>query len=811
MPEKTTPLQFVNALNDFGTTTYWTGQNVATWLEQLKLYQTDPSQFPEGTTTVNSIKYPLAQTDLYGTFFKNGFEQLHNFSFSGGSEKTNYRSSFAYTNQDGIIVSNNDAYKKYNFSSFLNTELTKKLTAGINIFYNNDAKKTPANYGQLFYNVITFGSYAPTGEGSLPGSTEILPYSSPNNIAGIESPFQETSNNLRMFGKLEYRILKNLKVTGEYTFTQANYAGVQVRTVNRYVNPLSFQLDIPYATSSYNKYTSATNNNALNLYASYSLNLANAHSFALLAGTNQELNKQSGYGANRLNLITPTVPSFSTSTGTTSATDDFNEYAVSGYFYRVNYGYRNKYLIEITGRYDGSSRFPVGHRFGFFPAVSAGWTITEEPFMNEVKNIFSLLKLRGSYGTIGNQVTYKQGTSTQDYYPATPGMNPQNASWIDPSTNIVFTTLAAPLLVSNNFTWERIRTTNIGLDWAALNNRLTGSFDVYKEETLDMLGTGSSLPAIIGAAPPKQNRADLRVNGWDMHALWSDKANDKLSYSIGFNLSVRQPAIITKYNNPSMLLSDYYEGQRLNEIWGFVTQGYFVTSDFATGALNDKLINNGSVKQNNGLTPGIAGYRGVLQSPGDIRFADLNGDSVIFTGQNTVLDPGDRKIIGNSTRRLQYGVNGNVAYGNFDMSFFIQGIGKRDVWISNQVFFPYQNQFAAIYAHQLDYWTPTNTNAYFPRSYANASGPTGTSQSIQTKYLSNGAYLRVKSLAAGFTVPSAWINSLHIEKARIFFSGENLFTFDHLPDGLDPESSNLGSGGIYPFLKKYSFGININF
>jgi hypothetical protein len=351
----------------------------------------------------------------------------------------------------------------------------------------------------------------------------------------------------------------------------------------------------------------------------------------------------------------------------------------------------------------------------------------------------------------------------------------------------------------------------VGVDVSLLNHRLNGSFDVYREATLGMLVNGVSLPATLGTIPPKQNRANLRVDGWDMNFTWRDEIGKDFSYSIGFNLTGRQPALITKYNNPAKLLNDYYEGERINEIWGYKTVGYFTAGDFAHGALDNNQMNNRSVQANRGLNPGIAGFQGVYQNPGDIRFADLNGDTVINTGANTVSNPGDRTIIGNSTRRLQYGITGSIAYKGFDLSFFIQGIGNRDVWISNQVFWPYLDQFAGIFTHQLNYWTVNNPNGYYPRMYANASGNTATSRNVQTKYLSNGAYLRVKSLAVGYTLPRIWTERLRLNRARLFFSGENLFTMDHLPAGLDAESTDLGTGGIYPFLKKISFGLNVSF
>ena len=330
-----------------------------------------------------------------------------------------------------------------------------------------------------------------------------------------------------------------------------------------------------------------------------------------------------------------------------------------------------------------------------------------------------------------------------------------------------------------------------------------------------MLASGSELPTILGTAAPLQNVADLKDQGWELNLAWKDRIKG-FKYSFGFNLSNNQ-AYITKYNNKGGLLnfngdgtlSNYYVGQKLGNIWGFVTQGFFTTNDFVDGTLNSNL-------QGGTLKPGIAPYKGVPQNPGDIRYVDLNGDGVIYTGNNTLSNPGDRKIIGNNNRQLQFGFNGSASYKNIDFSFFVSGVGKRDIWINNQVYFPYQNQFSGIFANELNYWTATNpkanTEAYFPRYYANASGNTSTSEMVQTKYLASGAYLRIKNISVGYTLPGNVTKSVYKDlTARIFFSGENLFTFDKLPAGLDPEATDLGSGGIYPFIKKYSFGVNVNF
>jgi len=737
-----------------------------------------------------------------------GFEQLHNLSFSGGSERTNFRVSVGYTDQDGIMATRADAYKRYNFNAFLNTNLTSNLIASVNIFYNNSTRNTPQNYGQLFYNSITFGPYAPTGYGKAPDSTT-LPYYTPNNILRLEPYTIDNSNNLRLFGKLEYDIFKGFKLNAEYTFSRDAFDETNVTEVNSYINPLNFTVGPLNTTSQYYRYTDGTNYNALNLYANYNTTIGNAHHISAVVGTNQEKSNESGFNISRFGIISTSAPSINGSVGTINGGDNFSSYAVAGYFGRLNYDYKGRYLLEATGRYDGSSRFPPGNRFGFFPSFSAGWNILDESFLSSLKSAFQLLKLRGSYGEIGNQVVLFS-SGAQNYYPYIPASTPSNSSWIDPATNIRNVTVPAPPLVSSSFTWERVQTSNVGLDFGVLRNRLSGSFDLFVRKTLGMLASGSELPVVLGTTAPLQNVADLKDKGWELNLKWNDQTND-FRYSVGFNLSNNQ-AYITKYNNKGGLLSfngdgtlsNYYVGERIGDIWGFQTQSFFTTDDFVEGTLNNNL-------QGGTLKPKIAPYKGVPQNPGDIRYVDLNGDGIIYTGNNTLSDPGDRKIIGNNNRQLQFGINGSASYKNFDLSFFIAGVGKRDIWISNQVFFPYLNQFSGIFKNELNYWTPDNTNAYFPRYYANASGNTSTSELVQTKYLSSGAYLRVKNISVGYTFPDKLVKKLYNGSARIFFSGENLFTWDKLPVGLDPEATNLGSGGIYPFIKKYSFGANISF
>ena len=799
LPAKPTPLQFVNALKDFGTVTYWGGQDVQKWQTYLQDYQTNPGNYPNGIVTDNlGTKYPLQQTDLYGALFPGGFEQLHNFAFSGGSEKTNYRVSLGYANEDGIMVSKNDSYKRYNFNAYLNTALTSSLTASVNILYKNDRRTSPANQNSLYYNATTFGPYVKTGYDST-ATGEYLPFDSANNYAALESPVNDFGDDLRLFGKLEFNPIKDFKVTAEYTFDKTNTNQTVYTASNRYISAVIFSVGTLNANTRYSRNNSQTNYHSLNVYANYDKHFGN-NNFSLLVGTNQEISKQASFSVNRFDVISAQTPAISTSTGLINGDDSFNEFGVAGYFGRLNYNYREKYLLEINGRIDGSSRFAPGHRFGFFPSASAGWNISEEGFMKALSGIVPLLKLRGSWGEVGNQVIVSNGS--QNYYPYVPGLVTGTAPWINPATGVRYAGLSAPALVSDGFTWETVRTANIGIDVGLLKNRLTASFDLFNRKTLNMLSVGSELPAVLGAPAPLQNVADLVSKGWETQVAWRDRIKG-FQYSVGFNLSDNQ-AFITKFKNVAGLISQYYVGQTINEIWGFQTQGYFTESDFEAGTLNADL-------QRGKLNSGIAPYQGVAQNPGDIRYVDLNGDGIINTGNNTLANPGDRSIIGNSTRRFQFGINGSASYRGFDFSFFASGVGKRNLWYNDQVAFPYANQFGGIFLHQLDYWTKTNPSGYYPRVYKDGAGNTATSKLVQTKYLSSGAYLRVKNVTFGYTIPQAVSRKVFLDKVRVFFSGENLLTFDRLPSGMDPEATNQNLGAIYPFIKKYSFGLNASF
>ncbi len=801
LPEKLTTKELVDAWQDWGHYTFYNGEDLATWSNLLAEFNSDPSKYPAGETYIDGILYRLTEEDIYKKFMTNSFEQMHNFSFSGGSDRSNYRVSFGFADEDGIMITDKDSYKKYNVNAYLNTELTNNLVSSTNILYHNSDRSTPNNYSMLFYQGLTLGNHTSTGFRASEDGT-LYPYNTPNNILENEPPDRNFKEDLRFFEKLEYNLLNDLNLIGEYTYNKMNSSTIVSQTENMYWDAISESpVPITYrnparAESGYNRSFGTTDYHALNIYADYS-KVYNDHKIDILIGTNQELRKYSGFWADRATLLNFELPSLATASGTQTVGESFNDYSISGYFGRLDYSFKNKYLVESNIRYDGSSKFPQKSRFGFFPSVSLGWVLSEESFFEPIKSVIDFMKIRGSYGEIGNQDISN--------YAYIPGMTPYVSSWINPGSNLRHLTIGTPALVSSSFTWETVATRNIGIDVSLFDQRLSATFDYYNRQTHDMLGAASELPAVIGASAPQKNVADLESKGWELRVDWRVDEND-FGYSIGFNLSDNR-AFVTKFKNEAGLLSQYYEGYEFGQIWGLVTDRFFTVDDFEPGSLDENLM-NGTLRE------GIVGpyYSVINPNPGDIKYVDLDDSGRIDYGNSTLSNPGDRKIIGNDNRRYQFGVVGNGYYKKFDFSFLIQGVGKRDLWLSNQLMWPHLGFYSGVYSHTLDYWTPDNTETFYPRVYPSGGGNYSYSRLTQTKYLTNGAYLTLKNIEIGYNFEGSLTEQLtFLNKIRLFLSAENLLRLDHVPSGVDPELAIVSGGGIYPQLRKFSVGLNVSF
>lgn len=795
LPKMANSLQFAHAYNDASVNS---GQGIVfsdDIISKISDNINHPGTWPVSTSDpANPNKYTYASplntdnVDWYREYFQPwSFNQKHDLSLSGGSLNTTYYLGLGFYDQDGQLRYANENFKRYNVTGNIHTEPTKWLRLGLITRFAKQRSDLPYPYASQLGNWIHGASTRwpnwalrnPDGHFSTASNVEFLTSGgrSINNL-----------NDLSLTGTIEIEPVKNWKINLDYSY---NNQSTNYQDHSAYV--YSWNLDgttynIGPSVNSVGEGAVSDNYNTLNLYSSYLKNF-NKHHFKILAGSQIETYRGYNVSGSRSDLITDDLPSISTATGTQVAYDILTQYATIGTFGRLNYDYDEKFLIELNGRYDGSSRFAKGRRTGFFPSVSVGYNIARERYWDNLTNVVNELKLRASYGSLGNQ------NVTNYQYLAT----------IPIGTNMGYVLnglrpnyLNAPALISPDLTWETSRTIDFGLDAAFLRHRLSASFDVYSRTTLNMLGPASVLPATLGAAVPYQNNADLRTRGFELTLDWKDRIGADFSYNVSVVVSDYLSRIV-KYYNPSKLLSANYPGLTIGDIWGYQTAG-LIENDDQLGKMPDQSYLFGN------------------WTKGDVLYTDLNGDGKINVGDNTLDSHGDLKVIGNNTPRYSYGVNLGANWKGFDVSVFAQGVAKRDLWLggnagnnSGNIFWGFTPNFGNnVYLTTLDYWSDNNTNAYWPKPYTSSEGMKN--HQVQTRYLQNGAYLRIKNLQIGYDL-ARLVKRPGLSRVRIYFSGENILTISRINKNYDPEVVNggWGTGKIYPLLKTYSVGANINF
>ena len=520
----------------------------------------------------------------------------------------------------------------------------------------------------------------------------------------------------------------------------------------------------------------------------------NKHSVSAVVGFNQEEYRRETMSAGRDNLISSSLPSWALATGDMSVGHKVETWALRGAFGRLNYTFDNKYIIEFNGRYDGTSRFPKNDRFTFNPSGSAAWVISNEKFFEPIKSIVSFLKVKGSYGSLGNQMVgaYEYIAQMESGSKTTPILDGTQPTWV-----------SAPNLVSGSLTWEKVITKNLGVEVNFLSDRLSVVGEIYVRDTKDMLTPGQDLPSVLGTAVPNANAADLRTNGWEITVNWRDKfelAEKPFYYNVGFNLADSRTEI-TKFENKTGSLNNHFVGKKMGDIWGMETEGFFTSQEDIDNHPNQAMVTS------------YPGNRPL--EAGDIKFKNRNGDDVIDWGQWTLEDPGDYYVIGNSNARYTFGITMGAEWNGFDFSAFFQGVGKKDYAPA-----PSDLYFFGIYSqpwtnitigNYYDRWTPENPNGYFPRFKSYVSEGSSYELGVpQTKYLQNAAYIRLKNLTVGYTIPSSITQKVKIERLRIFFSGDNLFEISGLYKHYKIDPEGLG-GQMYPFQRYFSFGMNLTF
>ncbi len=790
VPNQVNSLEFAEAYNIASVNAGQSPMFSQEHMDRIKAYIADPVNTPSNVPNPNNPDFWSYATldndnvDWIRAYFKPGTQnQKHDLSVSGGNEKTSYYVGAGYFNEGGLLRYGNEKYERFNVTSNLHFTPLKWLRGDLRTRFSRDNRNVPSpthdgDIGNWMHLATTrFPNWAlKDPNGHWAATSNVLRQSEGRGLSN--------NNMFNITGALEIEPVKNWKINLDYT-----YRNTAVQS-SAHAKPFVWEYtvsEIPVMTTnnSFSSAMSQLNYNSMNLYSSYD-NQWGRHSIGALVGQQAELNKYSYLSGSRRDLISPELPSLGVATGDQASSGSLTHWANTGTFARLNYNFDERYLLEFNARYDGSSRFPNGKRFGFFPSVSAGYNIAKEAFWS-YKDI-SQLKLRGSYGSLGNQ-------DVANYlYLSTIGIGTKYGYILN---GVLPNYLGAPGLVSADLSWETARTLDIGLDVTMLRSRLNLSFDWYNRNTTDMFGPANALPATLGAAVPLLNNADLRTRGFELTMGWRDRIGADFGYNVNLIVSDNR-AEVRRYNNPNKILSTYYEGQTLGEIWGYTTQGIMQSDDDLSKMANQSL------------------FWGTW-SKGDVAYKDLDGNNVINNGKNTLDDHGDISVIGNSLPRYSYSVGIGATWKGFDLNVFFQGVGKRDFappagGNAGVFFWGFTSGFGSnMYKETSDFWTPDNTNAYLPKPYN--SGEVGKNQVAQTRYLQNAAYLRLKNVQLGYTIPPTAMRHIGLQRIRLFFSGENLLTFTSLQKNFDPEltGGGWGAGKVYPLYRIGSFGVNVDF
>ncbi|MGX5689154.1 TonB-dependent receptor [Arcticibacter tournemirensis] len=809
--------------------TNYTGYNDMDW-EIIKMVA-DGEIEPFHEKQANGAYKFYYKTNWYDYLFKKYQpSQYHNISVSGGTDKIKaYLSGRIYDRATIQNIQDADV-KRYNLNSNLSFKPVKWLELSDNIKYVNEYNDEyggyRSGYGGL-WSTTTWYNLFPFYPNMVDGIPADIGISGSGGYGG--GPAMEDGNNWKKFVTDELTNTFRVKITP--------FKGLDLNM------DYSNRIENTSRTERYNQFDLITTDrlvlqtvginrlgewrwkdkyNALNIFGTYGFNIKNDHNFKLLLGYNQENFDRDRVAAQSNNLLVRDLANLSLGTEMYNIDGSALVWAVEGYFGRFNYDYKGKYLLEINARYDGSSRFPDESRWGFFPSVSGGWQLNRESFWEPIENAVSSMKLRASYGKLGNQ--------TVDVNTFQQLMGLGQSGWLDNGQRINYASAPNPL--PRVVTWETTRSIDFGVDLGVLKNRLMATFDWYQKETDGMYLAGQPLPSVFGAGEPKENYAALRNRGFELSLSYHDKftvGGSPLSFSATASVS-NFKGIITKYNNPQGLMGSYWEGQELGQIWGYHIDGQFQSDEEAAAYQNsfaNPAINLGNVYKY--ILGTVQNSQWSKLRAGDVKYVDSNGDGRIDKGDYTLENHGDLMPIGNAMPKFPFGFNVSASWKNFDVSAAGAGVAKQNWYPTGNIFWgPYQRPYLSFIRKDLveNAWTPENPGNTYPQIYRGyAALQTGRSlYEMNDYYLENVGYMRVKNLTVGYTLPERLTKKINAQKIRVFFSGENLFTvrFGGLTKYIDPEQAGsainysdpgdaVGRADVtdYPMGKTYSMGINL--
>ena len=799
----------------FGNSYAANAQNLDSWMQYLNYYNNNRSQLNSLGTLYEDTgifvanedgkRYYMKQDDIYGRMFETGFTMNHNISVSGGSDRVSFRMSGQYYDEDGPFIGRKDHFRRFTFNAAISAKVFDWWTQDANVQYSQRKRdQLVAEYGYL---------YSTRLQNFLPDGYDPLGYriGTPRAIIDLSNDYHQTTDLPRVAIKTSLTPIKGLEAIFEYTYQKSslnyNYFSGQYQLSTIQETPGTYPGN-DYFIARWNK----TSRNTINAYATYRWDIKELHNFSVMAGYNQELENYAYYNINAQDQSLLDVPSLGGAAGKVVATDSYYNYATRSGFARINYNFAERYLIELSGRYDGSSKFPKKKRFGFFPSFSVAWNITQEPWWGDKIIWVSELKPRFSYGSIGNQASAGYYGYIETY-----GFSTQGTAWLNANDEGYVSQLVPPgQMISGNYTWETITTTNVGLDFRAFRNKLSGSFEWFQRETKDILSESVQLPSVLGASAPLQNVGSLRTRGWELQVNWVQSIGD-WRYNLGFNITDYTTKITKLKFNQGKSLGMLYEGQEIGETWGYLWDGFYTVDDYE---------DLGTWK----LKEGVPTIQGSTPQPGDYKFKNIadyqtndNDVNQINGGLNTLDNHGDRVIVGNTAPHFQYGFNFGVAWKGLEVTAMFQGVGKQDIFNTGELFYTFSNtgdpQWYPVFEGTTNYWKPISTNpedpnymvaanpnADMPRIYG-GKGNVGSNLRLSDKTRTSGAYLRLKNLTVSYSFPQKWMRKIYLQNLRLFFTVENLATWTKLPKGFDPETRSYA----YPQRRTISTGLNVVF
>ncbi|MDI3318365.1 SusC/RagA family TonB-linked outer membrane protein [Pinibacter soli] len=763
--------------------------------------------------------------DADNVFLNNASPQMkHNLSISGGDGKTTYYASVGIMDQKGLVkvTPEPDRFTRFNGTARVETKVNNWFTARASLMAFTSKKKYPnfrlanatAGANEYWFNIYRYPETYPYGTFNGTPMKNILTELQQAHMNSL------STDQARLQTGATLTFMKGWTADVDYTYSienaHSNIATSPISGIDSWTDATLTKVVTNYfpAEDYVRENAVWTKRNVAKAYTTYTKDM-NGHSFKAMAGVDAEYYLSEFQYSSATGLMLASKPTLNLTTGTQTVNGYPTHWSTLGYFGRLNYSYKGKYLLEANIRRDGASNFPPTQKWGTFPSFSAGYIVTNEKFMQGVKEKtpLSFFKVRGSWGSVGNN-----DIGSNSY------LRSMNASpsgwWIGAGQNP--TKVDVYDNVSTSLTWETVQTTDLGLNAKFFHDALSVDFDMYSRATKGMVTTGVEVPSSLGSAASKRNFGEMVTKGWELAISYDKIFNNGLGISIGGNIS-DATSTITKFANTEVNIMPggndvpNYQGKTMGEIWGYTTDRLFKTSDFNgnNGQANPTWNYDAKTPNQDALNTSSAFHFG----PGDVKYVDADGSGAVDFGKGTNLNHGDMHVIGNTTPRYLYGLRLGLNYAGFDVSAYFQGVGKRDYWGTGSLFIPAFTIAEAVYQNQMDYWTPDNLNAFYPAASNPGANNHNANWQPQTRYLLNMAYMRMKNITVGYTLPRTMTQKIGIARARVFASGENLFTIDKVTMSIDPEvqqnsvqgfTDPKSFGRTYPYFRTWSCGLQVD-